>query len=655
MKNIFSLLFQFILIYVISKIFCQFPSKNFILPLNYSFQNNLYYIQLYLGEKQIQKNFGIDITSSSILYYFNNSTYKENCSISSKCYINSKILINDVINTNKDKTNGSISFNADIEYIFKIEMFSENESMSEIDGKIGLNNDNNSIVDILYNLNIINEKMFSICLSQKIGYLGFGQLLGFTKNLELQQENNFINILPSIDNSYKLNINYIKINNIKIEEEFNSYLDFSKSHTFFPSKLFDQIITYLLLINNNLEQDPDFRHCSIVDIVEKNKFYQNFPEININFENYIFVWKPKNYFSEHSTNDINKIKLCLSFYELKNDNNSEIILGTDFMMDYQIIFDKTNQKISFINTDCNTLFYNDYSEPKNNEKSQNSNNIIDSIEYYSNVNDINEEYLSSSVIENKEENEENEENFGILTSEIISSDLSDSNNIIISDNSDFQIYETDTDKILHYSSNLIDNAYEENIIDTTNYHNIPTTHEIIPTIQKIVENNIEIVTTEKINIDTTISLKKAETTIVEENLDINKTPTTIINTVETNIIENKEEPNTNKIKETDINQNGSENETHENNDNNQLISQHNEKNSFYGIIKSFLKNKLIYFILAFLGVVLGFVAIIFISCAFISCVKFIRNRRRDYMEQIDVEVQKYSRGNNMSSFSDRVN
>lgn len=71
----------------------------------------------------------------------------------------------------------------------------------------------------------------------------------------------------------------------------------------------------------------------------------------------------------------------------------------------------------------------------------------------------------------------------------------------------------------------------------------------------------------------------------------------------------------------------------------------------FGMFKSFLKNKLMYFLFALLGVVFCFIVVILISCAIISCFKMFK--RRDYMEQID-DIQKDSKYNT-ASLSSRSN
>ena len=635
MKKISAIFFDFILINIISKILCQTLSKNFITTLNYSSEDNLYYIQLYLDEIKTTKKFYLDTTLQSISYYCDNITYKEKCENDDECFIYTKILINNIINNNIFE---EISFNTDIEY----KKTQNNYLKKEMDGALGLNNGNNTILEILYNLNLIDEKIFSICFSENFGYFGLGKMIGIDKYMEIGEEINFFDILSSDDNLFKLKINYIKINSFKIEQELLSIIDTSKYGSFFPKKLYDQIIIYLLLNNNNLKQDSEFGYCKLINKNEKQNFYDSFPDIILNFGNYIFTWKPKNYFRERYHDDKNdEIILCLSFCELKNnEDNDIIILGTDFMLDHEIVFNKNDQKIAFINTDCEKLvFQNDTNtnETIKNSLNKNSDNLTNNIDYSSDINNTNDEILNSTNIY-----------YESLTSDNMDSSSSSLSKIDdVSDNeiSDSETIDKNIDYISEYSTNLVDSIYNnESIINDTLYKagiiNTTIVEEIQATTQKINEeknNNIE-----NIKIDATQYIEKAQTTVVTEKAEIKIIQTTIIKVPTTIVKEDIQKQNIN-VKELEK----------ESNNNTKITNQYNKRNSFFEAFKSFLKNKLIYFLLAFLGIILGFISIIFVSCAIISCVKYCKRKRRDYMEQVDVEVPRFSKDNNMSSFSYR--
>ena len=74
-------------------------------------------------------------------------------------------------------------------------------------------------------------------------------------------------------------------------------------------------------------------------------------------------------------------------------------------------------------------------------------------------------------------------------------------------------------------------------------------------------------------------------------------------------------------------------------------------NNIFRIFKSFLKNKLIYFLFALLGVIFCFIVLVLILCSIISCIKMFK--RRNYMEQVD-DIPRDSKYNT-ASLSSRSN
>jgi hypothetical protein len=147
-----------------------------------------------------------------------------------------------------------------------------------------------------------------------------------------------------------------------------------------------------------------------------------------------------------------------------------------------------------------------------------------------------------------------------------------------------------------------------------------------------------------LNNDNAITKKVVETTVIDKNPSEKIIPTTIIM--------KKEESQLNKTK--DINNDKKKNNQPPDNsvniqDKNELIEKGDDTSLLSGIFKifkSFLKNKLIYFLLALLGVILCFIVVILISCAIISCIKMFQ--RRNYMQQVDIDVPKDSKYNTAS-------
>ena len=791
MRKIFLLLY--IVIDLFSKICSQPSPKNFISNLYYSSKDNQYYIQIYLGENPIPQRYIIDTTYSTTSspcnlcqtcsnHYFpffiaedennfnfiNNNCTKENQCINSIehvfnkdknidfIFLNTKIFINDTYNNNDneddDDYSESLIFSADIGCTIKEGNFYENK---DVNGIMGLNNGEIAFVDELYNLNIIDKNLFSIFITKnkekdnnnnnKKGIISFGDIT--IKNNTI----NYIKIMPSNDNLFQLKTNYFKINNNNINSEYLSIIDTSADFTYFPNNLYEQIIN-LLLSDHNLLEDNDNGYCAIINKNNENDFYDKFNDILINFGDYNFMWKSKNYFVKYNSEKDFEIKLCLGFKKFdtffKNTDNDDnrIILGINFMMEYEIIFDKSNQKIGFINTENEKLDLVDisHSEQINDSEriiKENENQIdynlsyeiitntsIDETNDYSNdIEYINTNIIISKVISSKNVNnnlsitiqenlsdtsyylfnnsndkliisdnyseiiiKEDREEKNIIISELSTNYLINdtSANIKLSDNNNESDYFSDINEYLENNdynqegnntiqfnnarntikdyidsnSNIFINktnslstqdyikigSSEINIdsteinIDSTEIK-IDSTEKVVDTTQKIDIIEPKIDTTEII--DTTEYEKKIETTIITE-IIITNAKEEILNN-----INNKE----NNIKETELNNDNNNDENYKNNT--QIINQGNTKNTFYEVIKSFLKNKLIYFFVAFIGLILIFVSIIFVSCAFLSCIKYIKRKikGKNYMEQMDIELPKYSKDNNIYSYTEGSN
>ena len=703
MKKFYYIIFNLIFIELIVQIFGQSSQKRFILPLNYSSKDNLYYIQLNSNKEIIPKNFIIDTTYSSLSFLcdnYNKDDLSNNSLTNNKILINSKININNILNKDKNIIDEFITINTDVECILNKTDFFKNKNLNTQYGIFGLNNANNTFIDKLYNLQIIKEKIFSICLSKNNGYFGLGGNIGMDTYIQNGQEINYINTLSSENNFFELKINSIKINDIKFENEYIAILDTSKSHTYLPKNLYEQIVANLLYKNNKLEEDEEMGFCTLIKEEEEEfNFYLNFHDIHLYFDNYIFIWKAKNYFYKYKNiNDEHEIKLCFSFKDLNeedNIDNNKIILGTDFMVEHEIIFDKNNQVVAFVNTNCDSLLQENNDIEKNNNEINNSveiNNNKDTKEKENIVNNKeekeneienvqeeekeieekengkeNEKELIKEIEKEKEKENENNTNEKEINQEkkenekdtnnkeelsISSSYISETSDIITSEINDIT---TDLDNHFENSTSLLystDNP--ENIIENT-------TDEIIEvnTTEKIIYNttqlNQDIGQGKEIEIETTSepTIKK-ETTIITEKIKIVLTtviniPTTIIKNIPTTeVIEKNKDINNNMNNSFSNNTEIDKNNLILNNDTN-TNNQPEKKNKFLEIIKSFLKNKLIYFILTFIAIVLCLIAIIMVSCMIISCIKYCQRRRRDYVEQIDIEVQKYSKAS--SSYS----
>ena len=758
-------------------------SQNYIFDIKYSEKDNYYYIQIYLGEEHIPQIFILDTTFQIISspcnlcencnkkifpFYFIDyekdlyncysqqcfSFFNPNSCEQEKCYfkidnninnnkniegylVNSKIYANNTYTYKSNYEPITLSFSTPIGCTIKENIFYENK---EANGIIGLNNNKNTIIDKMYNLNLIQNNLFSICLSKNGGYLSLGKINDnlYYKNL------NYINILSSssLKNIFELKINSIEIGEEKIFQESISYIDSTNLFSYFPENIYNFIFQTLKKENKTdfFSYDYENNYCRIInDKITKNNLYEIFPNIIINFENYNFEWKSNNYIIESEIEENNIFKICLGIKKLSG-NNEKIILGTNFMIGNDIIFDKTNQKIAFIQSDCEQIkssIINNEINKNNSNTNENESNLISLSneldvknitineskikETFLETNEIshlitNEDY--SDIYRNKNEsNNSNEINENKLYSDFITNTFATDNltntitKEINNDTSDFTkdnktdfintnielnkistlINITNNNTLIAKTTNIIiSNIKSTNTLIINSTINIMNIHESGSLNNTIIENiNKSIIYTSNIIINSTINNNINITNIISSNLktyiekqkesvnlvSFSKNTTNIISStiknnkelesnfdsdikitdqifLSDNIIstaknqEKQTESITNKNMITDIIDNEKTNNIINKNTTNSHINIEIEKNdelkdktfmgNVFDIIKSFLKNKLIYFFLALLGVVLCFVVVILISCAIISCYKMFK--RRNYMEQIDIDI-----------------
>ena len=585
----------------------------------------------------------------------------------------------------------------------------------EINGILGLNNNNNTFVDNIYNLKYIKKNLFTICLSKKGGYLSLGDIVNNSYDNNIA----YINLLNTTQNIYNLKIKGFQIGDQKVYQECISYIDSSNKLSYFPKNLYNEITKKLISEiekkenkTNLFEEDERYGLCRIYENRkdEDNIVYEMYPFININFEGYIYHWKPQSYIFDYEIPEQKIVKSCFGFKSFENNNNDKnaIILGINFMIDHDIIFDKTNQKIAIINSDCEQTELND--DKKNNERHSNDNeknnfepnkqnnnetnkNNTENSILSSNITDKNESINSYNKNEsniNKTEYSENistslDYNNSPFSSSIIIeknisviNNINDANNEINNKSSDI-INDTIINNASNTSLNINDNetlniSTSSNNINNNNNSNVNMSIKTIITYttesqsesyikETIIDNEIKIVKTSFIIPSTLINNKiisktdvENTTEIIEENKNKNINPSS--NNKAINLMTDNKAGNSNnnmksedKWDSEDIPDNKKEMKNKNDHDKykrgeNAYLRDKSISNTIFRMLKSFIRNKLIYFLLALIGLIGCFFLIILISCAIISCVRFVK--RNNYMEQIDDEVPKYSKYNSAS-------
>jgi hypothetical protein len=223
------------------------------------------------------------------------------------------------------------------------------------DGIMGMSNNPKSFISLLYNLKVVNRNIFTLCFGLRGGYMSLGEI---DRTYHKSSEIDYIPLINS--NIYYL----VKLSSIKVGKSENNALkmpviasiDTGNSISYFPSIIFKQISNQFKSLCDakgkvcgNFTYDHDLGYCASFRDRETlfNAIYNYWPNITLNFGESEYIWRPINYYYYHFNN--NERKACLGF----NYHSSErVILGANFIHGYDIIFDRANQKLGFVPSDC---------------------------------------------------------------------------------------------------------------------------------------------------------------------------------------------------------------------------------------------------------------------------------------------------------------
>ena len=345
---------------------------------------NYYYVNLYLGKDKKKQSFLLDtgsgITSipckpycnqcgihlNSYLYVKENQIIdcdNEKCSsVESECnkennYCSFKvhysensnirgIYINEIIDFNNNGNNqlipiGCTTYEDNFFYTQKV------------DGIMGLCNNGQNLINLLYKYGIINNNIFSLCFEQKGGYMSIDEI----ETKYHKEKIKYINI--NKDNYYySFNIDSIAVNNKTISsEKYMATIDSGLTLTKMPINIINIIINYIINLcdKGNKRCGQYFIHKELGSCYKFNSSKELYyvvnniwPNITFLINDYDYVWKPSQYLFKFIENE--NIIGCFGF--IKNSANI-INLGASWMIGHDIIFDNQNNKIGFTEADCN--------------------------------------------------------------------------------------------------------------------------------------------------------------------------------------------------------------------------------------------------------------------------------------------------------------
>ena len=420
-----------------------------------SYYLNYYYTSLYLGQNKSRQVYILD-TGSSITtspcslcsscgthlnpkYYLESTSQILNCndnkckiSSASRCsnnkcsfniryaegsklsgvYVQQKIYF-EKINEEKNITNESfnipIGCTTEETHLFKTQL---------ADGIMGLNNNENSFVSMLYKLNIIKKNIFSLCLEHEGGYFSIGEIYDkyhYSKNIQ------YVNLVNKNFGNYIIKLNYIKIGEDKVDINIQAIIDSGTTMTYFPPSIFQAIMKLILdkckksKKCGKLQKIQNFGYCSPIKTEEDiTKLVENgWGNLTFFFDEDVkFIWMPKNYHYIYKLKE-NEIYLCLGFDE---DKRSTILLGTTFMHGFDFIFDKEQHKIGMVEANCTRNKENNNLNNINNETDINNEINIDNFdadEINNNINNINNITNNISQIDINNKNNNNKNKFNI--------------------------------------------------------------------------------------------------------------------------------------------------------------------------------------------------------------------------------------------------
>ena len=354
---------------------------------------NNYYTTLYLGESKKPQNFLLDtlgsIISSPCHLYSSSTSYlnmmnevtKEkdiiNCQNDTCSNFSYSSCINEQCNFEYNYNNSTIKGIYANKYIsflqeeeshifpFGCSVSQTNEFLTKNTyGILGLNSNENSIINILYKKKIIKKNLFSICINQNEGgYLYFGQINEeYHSNKQKDKNKNMlINYMPftlSENGFYTLSMSSLNIEDSKniLNSNTNCIIDSLSVKSYLTDSIYNIFINEFLLKClkkkgncNNIQKVEGLGYCSTFKSKQNilksiNKYW---PKITLGFNGYNHILSPINYFIIYSL--LGKINACVGFE--KTDKNYNI-LGTTFLKGYDVIFDNEDKKIGLIESNC---------------------------------------------------------------------------------------------------------------------------------------------------------------------------------------------------------------------------------------------------------------------------------------------------------------
>lgn len=230
-------------------------------------------------------------------------------------------------------------------------------------GIMGLGNSDMSFTSMLYQRKIIPDNLFSLCLSYSEGYFTLGRYFNWTNREELKN----ISLLDH-QNKYGANLSFIVVNYtgnlISINKDIHTIIDSGSTLSLLPKDIFDQFNKLFIkncnneTICNNYYISDELGVC--LRFIHKRR-YDSFraliamPNISFIFDNQsIYDLTSEEYYYTQNFTENRTIDICTGFGTW---NKNMILLGSNFMHEHNIMFNKRTNTISFARSNCWDVAY----------------------------------------------------------------------------------------------------------------------------------------------------------------------------------------------------------------------------------------------------------------------------------------------------------
>ena len=250
------------------------------------------------------------------------------------------------------------------------------------DGIIGMSNNPKSFISLLHNLKIV-RNIFTLCFGLRGGYMSLGEI---DKTFHLSEEIEYVRLLNS-DIYYLIKLNSLKVGNNSVRNIIKTpiiaRIDTGNTISYFPRIIHKKITKqFKSFCNNqmgkcgNFTYDHELGYCASFSDRESlfKAIYQHWPNITLRFGKSEYKWKPINYYYYYFNSTVRKACLGLNYH-----SSQYVILGSNFIHGYDIIFDRARKRLGFVPADCSrgNLIWNKWKGIIGNKTSINQNQTKD--------------------------------------------------------------------------------------------------------------------------------------------------------------------------------------------------------------------------------------------------------------------------------------